>query len=200
MTAHPLTQAPRTLVVIGGGQGGAAALGRILSALPRGFKAPILVSLGANDAVPAASDKALGHMHLKHIVARHLEFIRSGCIYRAPPAWHLFVAKVGQIGLVAPSELSHPGRPADSLFESAARIYGRNVIGLILSGDSDDGTNGMRAVHAAGGVGLVQSMADAEKSGMPMSALLGDHPDFITMLDNIPSIVARLTGVAGAKS
>jgi two-component system chemotaxis response regulator CheB len=57
------------------------------------------------------------------------------------------------------------------LFESAADAYGDQLIGVVLTGASADGAQGLRAVGAAGGLALVQDPTTAEGGMMPRSAL-----------------------------
>lgn len=59
----------------------------------------------------------------------------------------------------------------NALFESAAKEYGNRVIGVILTGLLRDGTVGLRAVHEAGGLTIVQSPAEAEYPDMPRNAM-----------------------------
>ena len=69
-----------------------------------------------------------------------------------------------------------PDRPASTinrLFASAAQNYGERVIGVILSGLLKDGTEGLRAVHEAGGLTVVQDPREAEYPDMPTSAMEG---------------------------
>jgi hypothetical protein len=69
---------------------------------------------------------------------------------------------------------SIPDRPATTinrLFTSAAQSYGKQVIGVILTGLLKDGTEGLRAVHNAGGVTMVQDPLEAEYPDMPTNAM-----------------------------
>jgi hypothetical protein len=64
-----------------------------------------------------------------------------------------------------------PNVTINSLFESAAKEYGQQVIGVILTGFLKDGTDGLKAVHEAGGLTIVQDPAGAEYPDMPASAM-----------------------------
>ena len=79
---------------------------------------------------------------------------------------------------------------ADVLFRSAAEVYGPRVIGVVLTGG--DGTEGLRAIEAAGDLSVVQEPEEAADAGMPLSALRGDHPDFVVPLDGVAGLLARL--------
>ncbi len=61
--------------------------------------------------------------------------------------------------------------PIDLFFQSLAKNYAENSIGVILSGSGSDGTRGLRAISEAGGVTLVQEPETAEFDGMPLSAI-----------------------------
>ena len=61
--------------------------------------------------------------------------------------------------------------PIDLFFQSLAKNYAENSIGVILSGSGSDGTRGLRAISESGGVTLVQEPETAEFDGMPLSAI-----------------------------
>jgi two-component system, chemotaxis family, protein-glutamate methylesterase/glutaminase len=121
------------------------------------------------------------------------ESIRRGCVYVAPPDRHLLVER-GRVRLVrGPRE--NAARPAiDPLFRSAALAYGARVIAVVLTGNLDDGTAGLLAVHAAGGVAVVQDPEDALYAGMPSSALRHVPSAHSAPLAAIPSLLTTLVG------
>jgi two-component system chemotaxis response regulator CheB len=65
-------------------------------------------------------------------------------------------------------------------------------VGVILSGSRDDGTAGLRAIRARGGTAIVQHPDEALFPGMPLSALSGDHPDFVVPVGEIGGLLSRL--------
>jgi two-component system, chemotaxis family, protein-glutamate methylesterase/glutaminase len=63
-------------------------------------------------------------------------------------------------------------RPAiDVLFESAADVYGPALVGVVLTGASADGAEGLAAIARQGGRAIVQDPATAESKVMPSAAL-----------------------------
>jgi len=119
------------------------------------------------------------------------EPIRPGRIYVAPPDRHLLL-KAGQVRVArGPTENSH--RPAiDPLFRTAARRYGRRVIGVVLSGLLDDGTAGLLAIKERGGLAIIQHPDDALFPSMPRSALDNVAVDYSVPVTEMGPLLARL--------
>ena len=84
-------------------------------------------------------------------------------------------------------------RPAiDPLFRSAAALYGRRVIGIILTGMMDDGTAGLMVVSASGGRAIVQHPDTALFPAMPKSALDHVRDALVAPLEEIPELLLQL--------
>jgi two-component system, chemotaxis family, protein-glutamate methylesterase/glutaminase len=114
-----------------------------------------------------------------------------GWIYVAPPDHHL-VLHAGRIRL-ARGPRENWARPAiDPLFRSAAKEYGHRVIGVVLTGLLNDGSAGLRAIRAAGGLTVVQEPTDAAAPAMPWSALRHAGADYRVRLAEIPELLMRL--------
>jgi two-component system CheB/CheR fusion protein len=79
----------------------------------------------------------------------------------------------------------------DTFFRSLASDQGTNAIGIVLSGTGADGTLGIGAIKAEGGITFAQDSASAKYDGMPMSAISSGHVDFILAPEAIAAELAR---------
>jgi len=162
-------------VVIGGSAGALAALKVILARLPRDLAVPLLVvvHLPADRASNLAAFFAHAVGEATHTIeeAEDKAPIAPGAVYVAPPGYHLLVEADRHLALSvdAPVYFSRPS--IDVLFESAARAYGPRLLGVILSGASPDGADGLAAVGNAGGLTIVQDPGSAVAPMMPAAAI-----------------------------
>ncbi|HEX5435371.1 MAG TPA: chemotaxis protein CheB [Candidatus Angelobacter sp.] len=184
--------AERNIVVIGCSVGGVEALQTIVAGLPQDFPAAIFIVLHlapqSHSVLPDILNRA-GPLPAKHPVQG--EQILRGHIYVAPPDHHLMIEDNHVVLSRGPKENRH--RPSvDPLFRSAARAYGRQVIGIILTGALDDGTVGLQIVKKAGGIAIVQDLDDAVCADMPRSALDHVNVDHIVPVTQIPALLAEL--------
>jgi len=121
------------------------------------------------------------------------ERLRPGTIYVAAPDYHL-VIEPGRIrGTKGPKE--NRFRPAiDPLFRSAAQVYGPGAVGVILTGNLDDGTAGLWTIKQLGGTAIVQDPAGAVCATMPESALRHVRVDHcVPLVDIAPLLAAAVT-------
>jgi two-component system chemotaxis response regulator CheB len=183
------------IVVIGASAGGVDALVSVLGELPADLPAAVFVVLhmSSTSVLPTILARRCS---LSTDAAVDGEPVVAGRVYVATPGRHLMVER-GRVRLVAgPRENRH--RPAvDALFRSAAEAYGRNVVGVILSGSGDDGTAGLRHITSRGGRAVVQDPEEAAYPGMPRSAT--DHVDVdrIAPLDALGATIVELIGHEG---
>ena len=88
--------------------------------------------------------------------------MQPGRIYVVPPGHSVSLRE--RTMLLEPLIPVHPVTTINRLFESAAKAYHDRVIGVVLTGLLRDGTAGLKAVHEAGGLTMVQDPAEAELS------------------------------------
>jgi len=161
----------RRLVVIGASAGGVEALRAVVAGFPPDLAAPVVVVLHIPRGAPSALSGILDRSGpLPAVVAEQAARLQPGVVYVAPSDHHVLVVD-GHIRLSSgPTENGH--RPAvDPLFRSAALSYGPDTIGVVLSGTRDDGTAGLAAIVARGGMAIVQEPDDAVHGAMPANAL-----------------------------
>jgi two-component system chemotaxis response regulator CheB len=84
-------------------------------------------------------------------------------------------------------------RPAiDPMFRSAAHSYSRRVIGVLMTGNLDDGTAGLGLIKDEGGITVVQDPKDAKYPGMPLTALEYAPVDYSIPLREIGPLIVNL--------
>lgn len=190
------------IVVIGGSAGAINALKIILPALPPDFPAAILIvtHVGANRSILPDIFGRCSAMPVRH--ATDGEPIAPGRVLVAPPDEHLMVTRNGNRAyarLIHGPKENHSRPAIDPLFRSAAAAFGRHTIGLVLSGFLDDGTVGLQAVKACGGLAIVQDPVQAEAPDMPASALKYVDVDRVLGLNEIgPALVEMVASKAAA--
>ena len=166
-----MTRAPKKIVLLGGSAGGIEAISLILQELPAQFEAAVLVVVHLNPSVPSLlSDILARRTKLTVRSAQDGAVIEAGTVYVAPPDRHLTIHE-GCV-LLGRGPRENGFRPAvDPLFRSGAAAAGPHVIGVVLSGNLDDGTMGLVMIKQQGGIAIVQHPDDALYPGMPASAL-----------------------------
>jgi two-component system, chemotaxis family, protein-glutamate methylesterase/glutaminase len=181
------------LVVVGASAGGIEALRTLVGALPPEFPAPICVVTHTSPESPGVLDAILSRAGpLPAINVRDANRLEPGRIYVAPPDYHLLV-EPGRVR-VTKGPRENGFRPAiDPLFRSAAQVYGPRTIGIILTGNLDDGTAGLWAVKQLGGVAIVQDPADASFPEMPTNAMQHAKVDHVVPIAALAPLLVRLT-------
>ena len=180
-------------IVIGASAGGIKALLNLLAALPADFRIPIIIVLH----MPDTRESRLVEVFQHHIalsvkLAQDKADIAPGHVYFAGPGYHLLIER-GRSFSLSCEEPIHYSRPSiDILMVSAADAYGASLAGILLTGASHDGAEGMARIHEAGGLTVVQEPADAEIATMPQAALDLFTPDFILPLAEIQQLISRL--------
>ncbi|SOZ62841.1 chemotaxis protein-glutamate methylesterase [Cupriavidus taiwanensis] len=185
----------RDTVVVGTSTGGVDALRQLAAGLPARFDAAILVVLhiGANPSMLPQMLMQAGPLPAHH--AQDGEAVLPGVIYVAPPDHHLMLD--GERAMLRRGPKENFARPAiDPLFRSAAVSRGNRVIGAILTGQLDDGSAGLHAVHECGGITIVQDPDNAYAPDMPRNALRAITPHYVLPLPAIAPELARLAGSA----
>jgi len=180
-------------VVIGASAGGVEALGALLPALPAGFGLPVFCILH----LPSDRESRLAELFGERLPlpvkeAADKEPIAPGTVYFAGSGYHLSVEQDFTFSLSCESPV-HFARPSiDLLMESSADAYGPGLVGILLTGANHDGAAGMAAIHARGGLSVVQDPDDAQVATMPRSAIDLFAPHLILPLARIGALLPML--------
>ena len=111
--------------------------------------------------------------------------VAPNSVYVIPPNRDMAIFH-GALQLSVPELPRGQRMPIDTFLRSLAEEQGEKAIGVILSGTGTDGTLGLRAIHGAGGVSLVQEPATAKYNGMPMSALQAGFATYTLPVEKMP--------------
>lgn len=169
----PVHSSGARAVVIGASAGAVEALLRILPELPENYPLPLLIVVHLppdRESTLATLLDARCRITVKE--AEDKEPIRPGTAYLAPPDYHLLVEPELVLSLSVEDPVLYSRPSIDVLFDSAAAVYGTGLAGVILTGANSDGSRGLRAVRAGGGLTLVQLPETADSPMMPESALM----------------------------
>ena len=158
-------------VVLGASAGGINALGYLFSQLGEDFALPVMVTKHVGSKDSRNMLHALARQSSLPIkIAKDKDQIKPGTIYLAPPGYHMLIEQedIISLNLEAPVAYSRPS--IDVLFQSAAIVYGSELMAVVLTGANCDGAEGIRTVKELGGTTIAQSLQSAKLNLMPKSS------------------------------
>jgi two-component system CheB/CheR fusion protein len=116
--------------------------------------------------------------------------VRPDQVYVIPPNAQMWIED-GHLKLTKRPDSVAQYLPVDRFFESLAQDQHSLAIGVVLSGVGSDGTAGLRAIKAAGGVTFAQDEQSAKFSGMPVSAAQSGSVDFVMPVKKMAEELSR---------
>lgn len=182
----------RDIIVIGASAGGVSALRRLCAGFPEDLAAAVFIvqhiSPTARSVLPQLLDRA---GPLPASTPTDGQAFAHGQIYVAAPDHHMLLRPDRILMRRGPHE--NRTRPAiNPLFRSAALTFGSRVVGVVLTGLLDDGTEGLIAIKAADGTSMVQDPDDADWPAMPRNAMARDHVDYVVPLERMATLLAEI--------
>jgi two-component system chemotaxis response regulator CheB len=161
----------RSVVVVGASAGGVEALRVLVGTLRPDLGAPVYVVLHLPPRGPHALPDILARAStVPAVSATDGRVGRPGTVYVAPPDFHLLLGPGGVMTLSQDPEIDGHRPSVDALFRSAAALPDARVVAVLLTGSGNDGSAGLVAVDAAGGVSIVQDPDEARYPSMPTQA------------------------------
>lgn len=113
-------------------------------------------------------------------------------VYVIPPNRNLTIAQ-GKLRLTPREKSRGTNTTIDVFFRSLAKERRNRAIGVILSGADADGTLGLAAIKAEGGITFAQSESSAQVSNMPQTAIVSGHVDFVLSPEEIAAELANIS-------
>ena len=181
------------VVGVGASAGGLQAIEELLSHVQLDQMAFVVVQHLAPDHESLLPQLLARSSQVEVVTATDGVMIVPGRVYVAPPR-ALLALRGGGIHHAEADAAAADGRlPIDYFFRSLADAYGPAAIGVVLSGTGRDGTFGLRAIQAAGGITFAQEPTTARFTGMPQSALAGGAADMALPPRGIAEQLAQIS-------
>ena len=190
------------VVGIGASAGGLEALSNFVANLPQGTHCSYIIAQHMSPNHRSMMVDILSRETVSPVEeAKDGEKPKPGTIYVIPPGYNLSL-RHGTFKLHTPSPEISPKPSINLLFQSLAEELDERAIGIVLSGTGSDGTSGLRAIKAVGGITYAQMPETAKYDGMPRSAIDAGVVDHIMPPDqmgqdlerviNFPSVAANI--------
>lgn len=180
---------------VGASAGGVEALSYLAKNLPEDFTAPLFLLLHRKRESPKNVNllpkiiKNIAKMEV--VVPQDGDLVLSSTIYMPQEDKHIIVEDNRIRFIDTPDD--EQWRPSiDVLFKSGAREYKDRSVCALLTGNLDDGVEGLIETTMQGGVTIAQSPEDAFAPILPLNALLRDHPDYVLPLRDMPKVFCEL--------
>lgn len=181
-------------VVIGASAGGLEALKVMLPTLPASFPLPIAIVQhrdGRSDGFLAEYLNRMSRVAVSE--PEDKEPLCAGHVYLAPGGYHLLIESDRCFSLSVDARVNYSCPSIDVLFESAADVFAKSLIGIVLTGANTDGAQGLKAIKAHGGLAIVQDPKTAQAPTMPRAALEATAVDYIVDIDRIVPLLIKIS-------
>jgi two-component system, chemotaxis family, protein-glutamate methylesterase/glutaminase len=181
-----------SMIIIGGSAGSLQVVFYLLGQCPQGFRTPILIVLhrdpqGISRLAELLATKT--SMPVREIEDK--EPVEEGCVYVCPPDYHTLIENDQTFSLDYSEKINFSRPSIDVTFRSAAGVYGKNLVCILLSGANADGAEGLSYVRDKLGTTIVHNPEEAEVSYMPAQALLQGKADHVFGKDEIAAFMQK---------
>jgi len=190
------------IIFIGASTGGTEATKEVLVQLPADCPAVMITQHMPPGFTKSYAARLDGMCRIRVAEAVDGERVLPGHAYIAPGGSHLMVERSGAnyLARVVDTEPVNRHKPSvEVLFDSAARVVGRNALAVMLTGMGGDGAKAMRAMRDAGSWNIAQDEASCVVFGMPREAIAqGAAHEVLPLLQIAPRLLEWLRSHAGS--
>jgi two-component system CheB/CheR fusion protein len=177
------------IVGLGSSAGGLDALRRFFTSTPSDSGMAFVLVQHLDPTHPSQIVELLGRCTAMSVVQVEADTpVEADHVYCMPPGRYLSISG-RTLRLTEPVETGSVRMPIDFFLRSLGADARERGIGIILSGTGTDGTLGLRAIKAAGGLAIAQDPVTAEHDGMPRSAIADGAIDHVLSPEQMPDVL-----------
>jgi two-component system chemotaxis response regulator CheB len=194
LTQTSISKNKDTIIAIGASTGGTDALQTVLTALPANMPPIVIVQHMPPGFTKMFADRLNKICAVEIREAKDGDRLRSGLALIAPGDFHMSLHKdtQGYFVKIDMGEKVSSHRPSvDYLFNTVAKVAGKNAIGVILTGMGSDGADGMVKMKNQGAYTIGQDKETCVVYGMPMTAYMRGGVTIQAPLDKISSLICK---------
>ena len=181
-------------LIIGGSAGSLDVLLKVLPAISPALSFPIIIVIhrkhGSDSLLP---ELLSGRTRLRVKEVDEKESIDAGAVYIAPSDYHTLIERDHSFSLDYSEKINYSRPAIDVTFQTAAEVYGENLVCLLLSGSNADGVNGLKTVKSFGGMAVIQDPATAQVSYMPEQASIHVKIDHTLRIEDMAEFINLLS-------
>jgi len=192
-----LSQTTHKVVAIGASTGGTKAIEAVLREMPGTLPGTVIVQHMPENFTKSFADRLNEVCEMEVREAKDGDRVVPGVALIAPGNHHMVLKRSGAQYLVRLKDgpRVHYQRPAvDVLFQTVAKVAGKNAVGTILTGMGADGAKGLLAMHKAGAHTIAQDEASSIVFGMPKEAIKLGAADKVLPLYDVSGAIIRALG------
>ncbi|VYT89308.1 chemotaxis-specific protein-glutamate methyltransferase CheB [Clostridium butyricum] len=180
-------------VVIGASTGGPKALQQVLTKLPANLNVPVFVVQHMPEGFTKVFAERLNKVcNLNVTEAEDGMSINRNTIYIAKGGSHMIIDSSIRVSLNKEPSIWGVRPAVDKLFESASKVYGGNLLSVVLTGMGKDGAEGSKRIKDCGGITISEDKSTCTIYGMPKAAYETGKIDLVLPLDQICNKIAEI--------
>lgn len=180
-------------VVIGASTGGPKALQQVLTKLPANLNVPVFVVQHMPEGFTKVFAERLSKVcNLNVTEAEDGMSINRNTIYIAKGGSHMIIDSSIRVSLNKEPSIWGVRPAVDKLFESASKVYGGNLLSVVLTGMGKDGAEGSKRIKDCGGITISEDKSTCTIYGMPKAAYETGKIDLVLPLDQICNKITEI--------
>ncbi len=181
------------VVAVGASTGGPPVIEGILSQLPKGFPAAVLIVQHMAEGFVEGLAEWLGKRSVLPVhVASDRSPIDPGHVYIAPDRTQMGVNANGRLSCTEDGPENGLRPSVSYLFRSVAKVFGKNAAGILLTGMGEDGAAELKLMREKGAVTIAQDKESCVVFGMPGEAIRINAARYVLAPDRIAAVLASL--------